>query len=248
MKKGLTEMVFILDKSGSMSGYEEDTIGGFNAMIEAQKKVDGEAYVSTVLFSNHSNVIHDRIKLQDVPLLTEKEYFVGGCTALIDAIGDAIHHIKNIHKYAREEDVPEKTVFIITTDGYENASDHWASDDVKGNIAEQEQNGWEFIFLGANIDAVETGDSFGIRHGRCVNYDKRDSRAMSMYTSKRLYKLRKGEDFDDDMNVSYSAITEDEMKQMEELSRKLEKEAKERAQKSAADNGGDPSDNNGDNK
>lgn len=245
MKKGLTEMVFILDKSGSMSGYEADTIGGFNSMIEAQKKVDGEAYVSTVLFSNRSMVIHDRVNLQDVPLLTEKEYFVGGNTALIDAIGDAIHHIKNVHKYAREEDVPEKTVFIITTDGYENASNHWASDDVKGDIAEQEQKGWEFIFLGANIDAVETGDSFGVRRSRCVNYCKKRPRVMSMYASSQLEKLRNGEDSDEDMNASYSAMSEGEMRLMEQRSLKLEQEAREKAQKSAADNGGDSSDNNG---
>ena len=248
MKKGLTEMVFILDRSGSMSGYEADTIGGFNSMIEAQKRVDGEAYVSTVLFSNRSQVLHDRVNLQDVPLLTEKEYFVGGNTALIDAIGDAIHHIKNVHKYAREEDVPEKTIFIITTDGYENASRHWASDDVKGDIAEQEQKGWEFMFLGANIDAVETGGSFGLRGNRCVNYDRRDARAMFMYASRQIHKLRRGEDADADMNESYCIISDAEMKQMEELSRKLEKEANERAKKSAADKSGDPSDNNGDNK
>ncbi len=234
MKKGLTEMVFILDKSGSMSGCEADTIGGFNSMIEAQKRVDGEAYVSTVLFSNFSRVIHDRKNLQDVQPLTDKEYFVGGATALIDAIGDAIHHIKNVHKYAREEDVPEKTIFIIMTDGYENASTHWASDDVKGNIAEQEQKGWEFIFLGANIDAVETGDSFGMRRSRCVNYDRRDARVMSMYASDRISDFREGECIGDFVDIDYYSLTPEMKMNMEELSHRLEKEANEKAKKSAA--------------
>ena len=122
MKKGLTEMVFILDKSGSMSGLESDTIGGFNGMIDKQKKAEGEALVSTVLFSNRSSVLHDRVPLSEISPMTDKDYFVGGCTALIDAMGDAIHHISNVHKYAREEDVPEHTVFVIITDGMENSS------------------------------------------------------------------------------------------------------------------------------
>ena len=239
MKKGLTEMVFILDRSGSMSGYEQDTIGGFNSMIEAQKRVDGEAYVSTVLFSNYSKVIHDRENLQDVQPLTQKEYYVGGTTALIDAIGDAIHHIKNVHKYAREEDVPEKTVFIITTDGYENASNHWTSDDVKGNIAEQEQKGWEFIFLGANIDAVETGGMFGMRRSRCVNYDKRDARAMSMYASDRISDFREGECLGDFVDADYYKLTPEMKADMEKLSRKLEKEANDKVKKPSADNADD---------
>ena len=170
MKKGLTELVFILDKSGSMSGLESDTIGGFNGMIEKQKKEEGEALVSTVLFSNQSTVVHDRADLKEIPKLTEKEYFVGGCTALIDAIGGAIHHIKNVHKYIREEDRPEHTLFVITTDGLENASHIYSSDEVKKMIEQQKELGWEFIFLGANIDAVETAKSFGIREDRAVNY------------------------------------------------------------------------------
>ena len=171
MKKNLTEMVFILDKSGSMSGLEQDTIGGFNAMIEKQKAEEGEAYVSTVLFSNESTVIHDRVDIRKVEKMTEKQYFVGGCTALIDAIGGAIHHIANIHKYAREEDVPERTIFVITTDGMENASHRYTSAEVKAMVKkEKEQYGWEFLFLGANIDAVETAAHFGIARDRAVTF------------------------------------------------------------------------------
>ena len=171
MRKGLTEMVFIMDRSGSMSGLESDTIGGFNAMIEEQQKEDGEAYVSTVLFSNESKVIHDRIDIKEIAKLTNKDYRVGGCTALIDAIGDAIHHIRNVHKYARPEDVPEHTVFAITTDGYENASHKYSSDEVKKMIQHQkEKHDWEFIFVGANIDAVETAKKYGIDEDHAVDY------------------------------------------------------------------------------
>ena len=167
----MTELVFILDRSGSMSGLEQDTIGGFNSMIEKQRREPGEALVSTVLFDNCSDVIHDRVRLDQVPQLTEKDYFVRGCTALIDAIGGAIHHIKNIHKYARREDVPEHTMFVIITDGYENASRKYSSDQVKRMIEhEKEKYGWEFLFIGANIDAVETAKHFGINEDRAVNY------------------------------------------------------------------------------
>jgi len=171
MKKNLTEMVFILDKSGSMSGLEADTIGGFNSMIEKQKKEEGEALVSTVLFSNSSKVIHDRVDLQKIEPMTDRQYYVGGCTALIDAIGDAIHHIGNVHKYAREEDRPEHTIFIITTDGMENASRHYTSDEVKAMVKRQTgKYGWEFLFLAANIDAVETAAHFGIAEDRAVTF------------------------------------------------------------------------------
>ena len=171
MKKNLTEMVFILDKSGSMSGLEADTIGGFNGMIEKQKKEEGEALVSTVLFSDESHVIHDRVDLQKIEPMTDRHYYVGGCTALIDAIGGAIHHIGNVHKYAREEDRPEHTIFVITTDGMENASRHYTSDKVKSMVQRQkEKYGWEFLFLGANIDAVETAARFGINEDRAVNF------------------------------------------------------------------------------
>ena len=171
MKKNLTEMVFILDKSGSMAGLEQDTIGGFNAMIGRQKKEEGEAYVSTVLFSGGSTVIHDRVDIRQVEPLTERQYRVGGCTALIDAIGCAIHHIGNVHKYARAEDVPEHTVFVITTDGMENASHRYTKAEVKRMVERQkERYGWEFLFLGANIDAISAAEGIGIRRDRAVKY------------------------------------------------------------------------------
>ena len=171
MQKGLTEIVFILDRSGSMSGLEKDTIGGFNAMIEKQKREAGSALISTVLFDNVSYVLHDRTSLAHISPLTERDYFVGGCTALLDAIGGAIHHIGNVHKYARSEDVPENTLFVITTDGMENASHKYSCDKVKKMIEHQKEKfGWEFLFLGANIDAVETADHFGIGADRAVNY------------------------------------------------------------------------------
>lgn len=171
MKKNLTELVFILDRSGSMAGLEKDTIGGFNAMIEKQKREPGKALFSTVLFDNETQVIHDRIPLNTVPALTQKEYYVRGCTALLDAVGGAIHHIGNIHKYAREEDIPEKTLFVITTDGLENASRRYTYEKVKAMIQrQQEKYGWEFLFLGANIDAAREAARFGIRADRAANY------------------------------------------------------------------------------
>ena len=167
----MTELVFILDRSGSMSGLEKDTIGGFNSMIEKQKREDGQALVSTVLFDNESVVIHDRLPLDRVPPLTEEEYYTRGCTALLDAVGGAIHHIGNVHKYARKEDVPEKTLFIITTDGYENASRRYDYEKVRQMIQhEKEKYGWEFLFLGANIDAAAEAKRFGIDADRAVTY------------------------------------------------------------------------------
>ncbi len=167
----MTELVFILDRSGSMSGLEQDTIGGFNSMIEKQKKEAGEALVSTVLFDSESVVIHDRLPLDRVSRMTEEEYFTRGCTALLDAVGGAIRHIGNIHKYARREDVPEKTLFIITTDGYENASRRYDYETVRKLIGRQkEKYGWEFLFLGANIDAAAEARRFGISADRAVNY------------------------------------------------------------------------------
>ena len=171
MNNNITELVFVIDASGSMAGLEADTVGGFNAMIEKQKKLDGKVYVSTVLFSNDSRVIHDRTDIRSIEPMTERDYQVGGCTALMDALGGAIHHIGNVHKYARPEDVPEHTVFVITTDGMENASRRYSADKVRSMIChEQEKYGWEFLFLAANIDAVETAERYGIRRDRAANY------------------------------------------------------------------------------
>lgn len=171
MKKNLTEIVFILDRSGSMAGLEKDTIGGFNSLIRKQRGEDGEALISTVLFDNYSEVIHDRVPLDRIPEMTQKEYYVRGCTALLDAVGGAVHHIGNVHKYAREEDRPEHTLFVITTDGMENASRRYSYDQVRQMIERQkEKYGWEFLFLGANIDAAREAARFGIREDRAVNY------------------------------------------------------------------------------
>ena len=184
MKKNLTELVFILDRSGSMAGLEGDTIGGFNAMIEKQRGEPGEAVISTVLFDNETEVIHDRVSLDRVPALTEKEYYVRGCTALLDAVGGAIHHIGNVHKYAREEDRPEKTLFVITTDGMENASRRYTYDKVKAMIERQrERYGWEFLFLGANIDAAREAARFGIREECAANYHADSIGTEAVYTS-----------------------------------------------------------------
>lgn len=171
MKKNLTELVFILDRSGSMQGLEGDTIGGFNSMLEKQKKEPGEAFISTILFDDCTEVLHDRVPVCKVRPMTEREYYVRGCTALLDAIGGAIHHIGNIHKYARSEDVPEHTLFVITTDGMENASRRYSLHQVRQMIERQkEKYGWEFLFLGANIDAVSTAGALGIAPDRAANY------------------------------------------------------------------------------
>ena len=180
-KNNITELVFVIDRSGSMSGLEKDTIGGFNSMIEKQRKEEGECYVSTVLFDHETKVLHDRVKLSEVRPMTEEDYTVRGTTALIDALGGAIHHIGNVHKYARPEDVPAHTMFVITTDGMENASRRYTSDQVKQKIEHQkEKYGWEFIFIGANIDAVETAAKYGIGAERAVNYhaDKKGTKVV----------------------------------------------------------------------
>ena len=172
MKKNLTELVMILDRSGSMSGLESDTIGGYNSMLKKQRETEGEVLVSTVLFDHIIEVLHDRVPLDEVPEITEKDYYVRGCTALLDAVGGAIHHIGNVHKYAREEDRPEKTIFVITTDGMENASHQYTYDRVKQMVERQKEKfGWEFLFLGANIDAIETAGRFGISADRAANYN-----------------------------------------------------------------------------
>ena len=171
MKKNLTEIVFILDRSGSMAGLEGDTIGGFNAMIEKQKQEPGEAIISTVLFDTEREVIHDRVDIQKIAPMTRKEYYVRGCTALLDAVGQSVHHISNVHKYAREEDRPAKTIFVITTDGMENASRQYDYAKVQEMIRrKQEEQGWEFLFLGANIDAAREAARFGIRPERAADY------------------------------------------------------------------------------
>jgi len=201
MKKGLTEMVFILDRSGSMAGMEADTIGGFNAMLEKQKQQEGEAYVSTVLFDNESTVLHDRVPIEKTEPMTARDYQLGGCTALLDAIGGAIHHIGNVHKYARPEDVPEHTVFLITTDGCENASRMYDSRKVKEMIRRQEEKyGWEFLFIAANIDAVETARHMGIRPERASDYkqDKEGTRSVYNCMSTVVESIRTGSRLEED--------------------------------------------------
>ena len=195
MKNNVTEIVFILDRSGSMSGLERDTIGGFNSMIEKQKKQKGKCYVSTVLFDNVSEVIHDRIELEKIKPMTEEDYTVRGCTALLDAIGDAVKHIGNIHKYAREEDVPGHTMFVITTDGMENASHKYDYKEIKRIIERQkEKYGWEFLFIGANIDSISVANSFGIDESRVANYhaDSKGTKILYDSVSEAVCNIRKG--------------------------------------------------------
>ena len=170
MNQNLTELVFILDRSGSMSGLESDTIGGYNSFLEKQRKEKGNCLVSTVLFNQTSKVVHDRADLETVKKMDRNDYFASGTTALIDALGESIRHIRNVHKYIREEDVPTHTVFVIITDGMENASHIYSSDEVKKMVSQQKEKGWEFLFLGANIDAVETAKRYGIDEDRAVEY------------------------------------------------------------------------------
>ncbi len=168
---GITEMVFILDRSGSMTGLESDTIGGFNSMIQEQKAKDGEAYVSTVLFDHEQEILHDRVKLSEVQPMTSKEYYTRGNTALLDAVGGAIQHVVNVYKHSTPQEIPEHTIFAIITDGYENASTQYSYAQVKSMIEhEQEKYGWEFLFLGSNIDAIGEASKIGIQANRAVNY------------------------------------------------------------------------------
>lgn len=200
MKENLTELVFVLDKSGSMSGLESDTIGGFNSMIEKQKKHKGECFVTTLLFDTQMEFVHDREKLEAVRKMTDDDYTVGGCTALLDAVGNAISHIANIHKYAKEEDVPEHTMFVITTDGYENASKEYSRDKVKKMIEKKrEENGWEFIFIGANIDAAEVAENMGIAKERAVDYhaDKDGTRIAFRAVDKAVGCIRSRESLEE---------------------------------------------------
>ena len=198
MNKELTEMVFILDRSGSMAGLEDDTIGGFNAMVKKQQKEEGNALLSAVLFSDSSAVIYDRVDIGKVEPMTDRQYQVGGCTALLDAVGEAIRHIRNVHKYAREEDRPAKTVFVITTDGMENASREYDYRKVSGMIKEQQEKGWEFLFLGANIDAIAAAKEIGIREDRAVQYeaDCEGTKLNFEVVSKALGSIRKREVLD----------------------------------------------------
>ena len=205
MKKGLTELVMILDRSGSMGGLEADTIGGFNGMIEKQKREDGEAYVSVVLFDDVSEVIYDRVDIHKVEPMTDRQYYVRGCTALLDAVGRAIHHIGTVHRYARNEDIPEKTLFIITTDGMENASRQYTYDNVKRMIERQkEKYGWEFIFLGANIDAAREAERFGIHKSRAVRYenDRRGTQINYSVMSNVVSRARAAESVDE-MSIAF---------------------------------------------
>ena len=193
MKKDLTELVFILDRSGSMAGLEDDTIGGFNSMLTKQKGEEGKAVVSTVLFDNECEVIYDRVDIQKIKPMTRKEYYVRGCTALLDAVGGAIHHIGNVHKYAREEDRPEKTLFVITTDGMENASRRYSYEKLKAMIERQkEKYGWEFLFLGANIDAAREAARFGIAADRAANYhaDREGTNVIYETVSEAISQIR----------------------------------------------------------
>ena len=214
MKKNnnITELVFILDRSGSMSGLESDTVGGFNTMIEKQKKQNAPCYVSTVLFNHTSEVLYDRVKLGEVQKMTEEDFFVGGSTALMDAIGGAIHHIGNIHKYIRPEDVPANTMFVIMTDGMENASRRYSSEQVKQMIERQKKRyGWEFLFIGANIDAVETAARYGIDADRAVNYhaDKEGTRVVYQSVANAVCSLRENKelkaDWSEEINKDYQS-------------------------------------------
>ncbi len=222
MKNNITELVFILDRSGSMAGLESDTIGGFNALIEKQKKQEGECLVSTVLFDNICEVLHDRVKLAHIGPMTEKDYTVRGCTALLDAVGGAIKHIANIHKYARPEDVPEHTMFVITTDGIENASHQFDIDMVKKMIEEKKEQGWEFLFLGANIDAVGTAAQFGIGADRAANYraDSQGTRVLYETVAETVSQMRAsapiGAGWSDKIQEDYRERKDGEEKQEKE--------------------------------
>ena len=170
MKNNITELVFIFVRCGSMDGMEKDTFCGFNSIFRKHMKLDGQGFLNTVLFNDNNKIIHDRIDLKDVNPLTEKDYQVSGCTALLDAIATTINHIEKIHKYIRKEDIPENTIIAITTDGYENASRQFTSQKVKTLIEKKKKDGWQFIFMAANIDAVETAASFGIDKDHSANY------------------------------------------------------------------------------
>ena len=208
MNNDLTELVFILDRSGSMAGLEDDTIGGFNAMVARQKKEPGQALLSAVLFSDESTVLYDRVDIRKVEPMTEQQYQAGGCTALLDAVGGAVRHIANVHKYAREEDRPGRTIFVITTDGMENASRRFLLREVQQMIArEQEEHGWEFLFLGANIDAVSVATDFRIRPDRAVRYcGDSDGTALNFrVVSETVSRMRRHESVGSDWSAPIEA-------------------------------------------
>ncbi|MBQ3329944.1 MAG: VWA domain-containing protein [Ruminococcus sp.] len=192
---GTTELVFILDRSGSMGGLEQDTIGGFNAMIDKQKQEEGKCFVTTVLFDHEVETLHDRVPLADIAPMTDDDYYVRGCTALIDAIGMTVKHIEEVHRYIRKEDVPARTVFVITTDGLENASKEYSADKVRKMIEAKKKDGWEFLFIGANIDAVQTAKHFGIGADRAVNYhaDKKGTAVLFRCVGSAVSKARRCE-------------------------------------------------------
>ncbi len=201
MKKDLTELVFILDMSGSMQHLTDDTVGGFNSVLKEHNDGNGEVLVTTYLFNNESRMIHDRLPIAEVPPMTDKDYSARGCTALLDAIGEAMKHIVGIHRYAREEDIPEHTVFVITTDGMENASHKFSAEQIREMIRhEQEKYGWEFLFLSANIDAVETAEYYGIDRSRAVDYCPDGQGSALMYESVNLamYHVREKKDLGTD--------------------------------------------------
>ncbi len=210
-ENNIIELVFILDRSGSMSGLEKDTIGGFNGMIEKQKKEEGKAFVTTILFDDKIETLHDRLDLQKIEPLTDKDYYVRGSTALLDAVGTSINHISQIHKYARPEDVPAHTMFLITTDGMENASREFNYKKIKSMIEEKKELGWEFIFIGANIDAVTTGAKLGISADRSVDYlaDKAGTSVLFHAMSESVSEMRSGKKLS---NMWRKSIDEDKKK------------------------------------
>ena len=209
-----TELVFILDMSGSMEHLTDDTIGGFNSILKEQAAKEGEAMVTTYLFNNSNRMIHDRLAIANVAPMTKNEYRASGCTALVDALGDAIHHIAGIHHYARKEDVPEHTVFVITTDGMENASRIYSYDKVQRMVKhEQEKYGWEFLFLGANMDAISAARSFGIRSDRAVRYasDRAGTRLNYSVVGQTIARFR----CEDEISADWSAPIEADFRSRE---------------------------------
>lgn len=226
MKKGLTELVFILDRSGSMGGLESDTIGGYNSMLEKQKKEPGEAIISTVLFDDQYELLHDRIKLSAISAITEKEYFVRGSTALLDAIGKSIKKIVNVQRHTAEEEQAERVLFVITTDGMENASREFSYEDVRQMIEhEKEKYSWEFLFLGANIDAISTAERFGIASNRAVRFhaDKKGTAISYDVVNETVASMRMMNSIDDNWK---ERIEKDYRDRNEEKKGKVDKKQK----------------------